>query len=102
MLHIIKTSPFSSSALENCLRYTNVNANAKSKSAILLIEDAVVAAVDNNRWQQALLSSPHDIYVLSDDVEARGIMAQVNSSFSMLDMVGFVALTAAHKTSLSW
>ncbi|MDD1796359.1 sulfurtransferase complex subunit TusB [Enterovibrio makurazakiensis] len=96
MLHTVSSSPFSSSSLSNCLRYSDVN------SEILLIEDAVIAAIDSGQWQQTLTSCGRRIYVLREDVVARGINEENIKSAELVDIKGFVSLTERHVTQMKW
>ncbi|MEZ8141347.1 sulfurtransferase complex subunit TusB [Enterovibrio sp. FF113] len=96
MLHTVSTSPFSSSSLSNCLRYSDPN------SEILLIEDAVIAAIDSGEWQEALTLSGRRIYVLHDDVVARGLSREISKDFELVDIKGFVSLTEQHVTQMKW
>ncbi|MDD1782161.1 sulfurtransferase complex subunit TusB [Enterovibrio sp. ZSDZ35] len=96
MLHTINSSPFSTSSLSNCLRYAEPNC------AILLIEDAVIAAISGGEWQQKLAASGHRIYILKDDVIARGILDKVALTFELIEMKDFVGLTEQHVTQMKW
>ncbi|WP_163393231.1 sulfurtransferase complex subunit TusB [Enterovibrio norvegicus] len=96
MLHTLYTSPYSSSSLKLCLDY------AQAPSAILLAEDAVVAAIEQGEWFLPLLSSNHRIYVLQEDVQARGLEGKIASEFEIVDIKGFVCLTEQHVTQMKW
>lgn len=96
MLHTVSTSPYATSALSNCLRY------AAKNSCILLMEDAVIAATEHGQWQAELIASGNRIYVLLDDVIARGLTEKISDHFGAVDMQGFVALTERHVTHLAW
>ncbi|KXF82868.1 sulfurtransferase complex subunit TusB [Enterovibrio coralii] len=96
MLHTVNSSPFSSSSLAVCLRY------ADRHCEILLIEDAVAAAISGGEWQQKLAASGHRIYVLKDDVIARGLQGKVESPFEVIEMEDFVELTERHVTQMKW
>ncbi|WP_407331567.1 sulfurtransferase complex subunit TusB [Enterovibrio sp. 27052020O] len=96
MLHTVSSSPFSSPSLGHCLRY------AEQQSEILLIEDAVIAAIDCGQWQQPLTSSGCRIYVLREDLVARGINHKITKSFEVVDMNGFVGLTERHVKQMKW
>lgn len=96
MLHIISNSPYASSSLENCLRY------ATKQCTILLIEDAVIAGLEKGQWFSRLISSGHLIYLLNDDVIARGLQNQVSSQFNLVDMAGFVWLTELNTQNVKW
>lgn len=96
MLHTVKTSPYTSSALQDCLRYS------EKHSEILLLEDAVIAAICGGEWQERLISSGRRIYVLKEDLLARGIASQIASQFEIVDMEGFVELTVRNVTQMTW
>lgn len=96
MLHTVTSSPTSTQALANCLRY------AQSHSEILLLSDAVTAAVKDSKWHQQLKASGLHIYVLQSDIEARGLQGRIASECDVVDMAGFVALTERHVMQLKW
>jgi len=99
MLHIINKSPFEKNALESCLRL------ATSGDHVLLIEDAVVTAIENNRFQSIITSAQQGLtfYVLQPDLAARGLQHKptINNVISV-DYDGFVDLTAEHHPVQSW
>lgn len=98
MLHTINKSPYEKNSLETCLRV------AAAGSAILLIEDAVYAAVDNGAWAERLGAAMGDVkvYVLQPDAEARGIQDSVMEGVTPVDYNGFVDLAAEHDKVQSW
>lgn len=99
VLHIINRSPFESSALDSCQRLY------RPGSAVLLIEDAVVAAVVGSAAQARLapLADAAVLYVLMPDLRARGFAdGALMPGAQPLDYGGFVDLAAAHDSSLSW
>lgn len=99
VLHIVNRSPFESSALVSCLRL------CLPGSAVLLIEDAVVAALAGNRFSAELADLPAGInaYVLMEDLRARGLGdSALEARILPVDYAGFVDLVAAHDSSLSW
>jgi tRNA 2-thiouridine synthesizing protein B len=95
MLHIVSKSPYADTALESCL------AHWREGDALILIEDAVVAALAEGRFAQALAGkSPH---VLAPDLEARGLSVKaLLAGVVKTDYEGFVDLCAAQSASLSW
>ena len=92
MLHIINQSPFESRALASCLRL------AESNSAILLIENAVVAAVSPVISGLTLFT----VYALKSDLQARGLLDKVAMLIQVTDYNGFVELTVQHSRIQSW
>lgn len=93
-LHIVNKSPEQNSALADCLAHC-----AASTDSILLIEDAVVAAVNGH---PALQEYAGKIYALQEDVAARGIQQMLSADVALVDYAGFVALCADHPQNLSW
>ena len=92
-LHIVNKSPEQNSALADCL------AHCADTDSLLLIEDAVVAAV---KGHPALQEYAGKIYALQEDVAARGIQALLSADVALVDYAGFVALCAEHRQNLSW
>lgn len=99
MLHTVNKSPFERNSLDSCLRL------AKKGSAILLIEDGVIAAMtgtaESSKLEGAL--ADHSVFVLGPDLQARGLDAsKVIKGISVVDYGGFVDLTVEHGTVQSW
>ncbi|MBI2381124.1 MAG: sulfurtransferase complex subunit TusB [Gammaproteobacteria bacterium] len=97
-LHLVNRSPYQSDALNACLRL------AAPGAAVLLIEDAVVAAVAGSMAAQRLKSQGVDLrlYVLEADVRARGLSDKLMDGIACIDDAGFVALVVAHDKTVSW
>ena len=95
MLHIVSKSPFADSALESCL------AHWRDGDALILIEDAVVAALAEGRFAARL--SGLAVSVLGPDLAARGLSVKALVDGAVrVDSAGFVDLCAAQPASLSW
>ena len=99
MLHIVNKSPFERTAFESCLKHVSVG------DSVLMIEDAVVGAVQNTRFaaqlEQALIEC--SVYVLSGDFAARGLSEKnIISGVIAVDYAGFVDLTVECDTTQSW
>lgn len=98
MLSIVNKSPFERNALSSCLR-------VQDKGAVLLIEDAVVAAVAGARFKERIqeVQSHLDIYVLMPDAKARGIGSdELIAGVKLVDYRGFVDLVVNHDNVQSW
>jgi len=95
ILHTVKTSPFQTLALGNCLRLLNEH------DTLLLIEDAVVASHAQHDFyvQLQLLADQGRLMVLDADLEARGIDNVIGKKCSYFD---FVTLAVAHTSQLAW
>jgi tRNA 2-thiouridine synthesizing protein B len=98
VLHIVNKSPYEKTALASCL------AHATKGSAVLLIEDAVYAAVKGGAAEAELKHAMGrvEMYALGPDLEARGVKDRVIDGVKLVDYGGFVDLAAEHRTSQSW
>ena len=95
ILHTVKTSPFQTFAISDCLRLI------ANHDSLLLIEDAVVASAVEHPCFSRLkaLSEQGRLMVLQADLEARGIENKIGTPCSYLD---FVELVRDHQSSLAW
>ncbi|QKX18378.1 sulfurtransferase complex subunit TusB [Microbulbifer sp. YPW1] len=89
-LHIVSQSPFSGSALNDCL------AAFTDGDALLLIEDAVYAANGPTLTQLKGKS----VYCLQPDAVARGI--PVDPAIEAIDETRWVSLCTEHNPIVSW
>ena len=99
MLHIINKSPFERSAFSSCLSH------AKSGDSILMIEDAILAAVKNSSYSSLIKLAIKDktLYVLAPDLYARGLLqARIIENIELVDYAGFVNLVVDNETNQSW
>lgn len=74
-------------------------------SAILLIEDAVYAALGDTSVAMLLQEALQDrqVFVLGPDLQARGLAAdRVLEGIEVIDYEGFVDLVVAHESAQSW
>jgi len=96
VLHIVNKSPTERNALDSCLE------TAQAGGAVLLIEDGVYAATRGSATEGRLRAAMahFEIYVLTPDLEARGMLAIEGVKF--VDYGGFVDLVAKHDTCQSW
>ena len=99
MLHTVNKSPFERNTLESCLRL------AEKDSAVLLIEDAVVAATDKTPFAPTLTEalSRVSVYVLGADLDARGVPRdRVIDAVEVIDYEKFVDLACQYDSVQSW
>ncbi|GAA3545692.1 sulfurtransferase complex subunit TusB [Zobellella aerophila] len=82
MLHTVKHSPLSHYNLAQCLRYMATG------DQLLLWQDAVIA-VTLPDWQRQLasLADRGGLYVMQDDLVARGLEGQLGQPVAMADLV---------------
>lgn len=95
MLHTLSHSPYHCDidALLGCLG---------SQDALVLLQDGVVAALANSETATRLLKATVPLYVLRNDVEARGLIEQISDNFSLISYNQFVQLTVKHPQQLAW
>lgn len=95
MLHIVNRSPFTSTALTECLKIIQPN------DTLLLIEDAVIAATGKLGQQLECQQDKFRIVVLMNDILARGLTHKV-AALPKIDYSDFVVLTEQHQSSITW
>ena len=96
LLHTINKSPFSHSALSECLRLCSDDAT------IVLIEDGVYAALADTEWIVRIAARCNKIYALAPDIAARGLHDRIAAIVNIIDYDGFVELCCTHTTIQSW
>lgn len=97
ILHTVNKSPFTHSCFNDCLALCCNNAG------VLLIEDGVYAAINNNLSSE--LISAHDhlrFYALKADLLARGLIDSINPNVTVVDDQGFVELCVHYDSVQSW
>ena len=88
-LHLIQRSPFSNSALKDCLNIFDPQDN------ILLMEDGVYG-LQHPLLQQTQLT----VYALQEDISARGLDSK--DTIKEIDYCEFANLCSQHKHVISW
>ena len=99
ILHTVNKSPFSHTTLSSCLKVVQAG------DALLLIEDGVYGALETNPLTESIVvlaSRGVELYVLSEDLQARGLEKARAEHFSAIDYGRFVELCTAHKSVQSW
>lgn len=99
MLHTVNKSPFERDALGSCLKH------AVKGSSVLLIEDGVVAAMDNTAVADQVKGAMNDVsvFVLGEDLKARGLSEdKLIDGITVVDYSGFVDLTTKNDKVQSW
>ena len=99
MLHTVNKSPSEKSTLISCLRL------AADNSDILLIEDAVYAAMVGTQTESLIRSALERcrIYALQPDLECRGLAeSRLIRGVRTVDYTGFVELSVKNSAVHSW
>ncbi|MBI2242295.1 MAG: sulfurtransferase complex subunit TusB [Magnetospirillum gryphiswaldense] len=98
-LHTVNKSPFERANLQSCLGH------AQAGDSVLLLEDAVVAAMAATAMAPKLADAAQSvkIFVLGPDLKARGLdPAGVADGIGVVDYDGFVDLAAENSTVHAW
>jgi len=96
MLHTINKSPFGSNSFETSSRFLQPG------DPVLFIEDGVYAVQTKNKFSKTLakVQKNNPVYVLSSDLNARGI-GNIAEGVTSINYEGFVELVEDHQVS-SW
>ena len=92
ILHKISSSPFSHLALQHCLQRIH------NTDGLLLTQDAVYAVMHQTLHAKLKL---HAVYVLKDDIEARGVKLE-NNNIQIITYAEFVELSLKYDNVISW
>lgn len=95
MLHILTQSPFKTD-IDTLLRCVSAGDD------LLLTQDGVMAAINGNRYLELLLAAPISISALREDLEARGLLAQISTRIDAVSYTDFVRLTVKHERQITW
>lgn len=99
MLHTVNKSPFEKNSIRTCLRL------AESGSDILLIQDAVYAALSDTELASDMIEAVknHTVYVLEPDLMARGLnQERLIQGVKTAGYDVFVELAVKNKSVQSW
>ncbi len=95
ILHVVNKSPYEKNSLDMAAGY------ARDGDTVLLIEDAVYAAIKSGKAAAKL--DGLDVSVLASDLAARGINEdKLADSVTIVDYAGFVDLVENKDTVQSW
>ncbi|MDV5140745.1 MULTISPECIES: sulfurtransferase complex subunit TusB [Yersiniaceae] len=89
MLFTLSQSPFQTD-LPALLRLTGQGDD------LLLMQDGVLAGLKGSAALDWLLAAPISLYALKEDVEARGLTAQISDKITLIGYTTFVTLTVKH------
>ncbi len=99
-LHTVNKSAFERNSLDSCLSV------CKADASVLLIEDAVVSALQNTSVSEQIeqaASKGIRFYALSEDLKARGLPKQrVMEQITLIDYPGFVKLATENDRVQNW
>ncbi len=95
-LHTISKAPSDTSLWQSCL------SALLPGDALLMIENGVYAASQTSIIRQLQSMNDVSLYLLSADIEARGLAEQIRTEATLVDDQQFVALCCQHAKVVSW
>mgnify|MGYP005984887139 CR=1 FL=1 len=69
---------------------------------LLLIQDGVIAALEGSAARELWLASPITVSALQDDIDARGLTAQISTRVRRVSYTDFVRLTVKQRGQVAW
>ncbi|HDR2472187.1 sulfurtransferase complex subunit TusB [Enterobacter soli] len=95
MLHTLSHSPWQCDieALVRMLR---------EGDDLLLIQDGVLAAIEDSRFVEILTNAPISVSALKDDIDARGLAGQISAKIDVVGYTDFVNLAVTHSSQMNW
>lgn len=94
---MMNKSPYESTSFDSMVKY------AHKGSPVILFEDGVYAAMSGTTFEDRIkgIMADHDVYVLKEDLAARGIADRLVDGVKEVDYAGFVDLVEQNKVA-SW
>ncbi|QCI17907.1 sulfurtransferase complex subunit TusB [Buchnera aphidicola (Acyrthosiphon lactucae)] len=95
MLHTLMKSPFE----------TNISliiSMLKKSDDFLALQDGVLIALKDNIFLKKIIMSSVKLYLIKEDVYARGIHKNISNKFILISYIHFVSLTLKHKKQMTW
>jgi len=74
----------------------------KKSDDFLALQDGVLIALADNIFLKSIVLSPVKLYLIKEDVYARGIHKNISSEFVLISYIHFVSLTLKHKKQMTW
>jgi tRNA 2-thiouridine synthesizing protein B len=95
MLHTLSRSPWQCD-IESLLSMV------REGDALLLIQDGVLAAVEDSRFVDILSNALISVSALKDDIDARGLAGQISAKINVVSYTDFVNLAVQHTGHMNW
>lgn len=95
MLHTLHRSPWLTD-FSSLLRLVGAD------DELLLLQDGVTAAIEGSRFLETLQNGSIKVYVLEEDIKARGLGGQISDSVVRVSYTDFVRLTVKHPNQIAW
>lgn len=95
MLHILLRSPFS-------ISISSLLSLSDKKDDLIGIQDGVFLGMISHSIFKKISSSFNFLYLLKEDLYARGLKNYIFSFFKIINYVDFVRLTISHSKNITW
>lgn len=95
MLHILLNSPFNIS-ISSLLLFSN------KKDDLIGIQDGVFLGMLSHSVFKKIFCSFNVLYLLKEDIYARGLKNYIFSFFKIINYIDFVYLTTTHSKNITW
>ncbi|QCI18481.1 sulfurtransferase complex subunit TusB [Buchnera aphidicola (Aphis nasturtii)] len=95
MLHTLIQSPYKT----NIPLLTSI---LKKQDDFLALQDGVLIALKNSVFVDSIVFTSANLYLIKEDVNARGIINNISSDFILISYIHFVSLTLKNKTQMAW
>lgn len=96
MLHVLMNSPFKNSNINSFFKMVDFFDD------FLAIQDGVIISLKNNYFIELIKSLTKNLYVLEEDLLARGFKKNISNFFFVINYEQFVFLTIKNKKQISW
>jgi len=74
----------------------------KTSDDFLALQDGVLIALKDNIFLKKIIMSSVKLYLIKEDVYARGLHQNISSKFVLISYIHFVSLTLKHKKQMTW
>ncbi|QCI26931.1 sulfurtransferase complex subunit TusB [Buchnera aphidicola (Thelaxes californica)] len=95
MLHILMSSPFKTN-IDYIVKFLN------DFDDFLALQNGVLIALKNNVFLRHFKKKKVTLFVLQEDIIARGLEYQVSKIFHIINYTQFVTLTVKNKHQMKW
>lgn len=95
MLHILSNSPFK-------IDIYSMLKMLSAQDSLITLQDGVLIALSDNYFLDKLLEHSKNLFVLEEDVLARGVSHYISSHFTLINYAQFVTLTEKHAKCINW
>jgi len=74
----------------------------KKSDDFLALQDGVLIALIDNVFLKNIIMSSATLYLIKEDVYARGVQKNISNKFILISYTHFILLTLKHKQQMTW